>query len=64
MVQGCHDSASRFVYIMTKGKRKYLLEEDFTDLIQVSCDGTRVDCIVTAGCVSRISLTLIRGWHV
>ena len=37
MVQGCHDTASRFVYMMTKGKRKYLLEEDFTELIQVTC---------------------------
>ena len=36
MVQGCHDIASRFVYIMTKGKRRHLLEEDFTELIQVS----------------------------
>ena len=65
MVQGCHDSASRFVHIMTKGKRRYLLEEDFTDLIQVSCVSMRVDnCTVTASCVSRMSSTLIRGWRV
>ena len=36
MVQGCHDAASRFVYILTKGKRKYLVEDDFEELIQVS----------------------------
>lgn len=47
MVQGCHDIASRFVYIMTKGKRRYLLEEDFTELIQVSCC---YDSIVTTVC--------------
>jgi len=36
VVQGCHDAASRFVYILTKGKRKYLVEDDFVELIQVS----------------------------
>ena len=52
MVQTCHDIASRFVYIMTKGKRRYLLEEDFTELIQVSC------------CYDNIvSIVVLLGYH-
>ncbi|XP_018562139.1 serine/threonine-protein phosphatase 2A regulatory subunit B'' subunit beta isoform X3 [Anoplophora glabripennis] len=34
MVQQCHDAASRFVYILTRGRRTWLAPEDFIPLVQ------------------------------
>lgn len=34
MCSGCHDAASRFVYIFTRGRRTWLCPEDFIPLIQ------------------------------
>jgi len=50
VVQGCHDNASRFVYILTKGKRRYLVEDDFTELIQVSNVSTGIQRETCRGC--------------
>ena len=30
----CHDKSSRFVYIMTRGTREFLVPEDFIPLVQ------------------------------
>ncbi|CAG9767683.1 unnamed protein product [Ceutorhynchus assimilis] len=34
MTQNCHDAASRFIYILTRGRRQYLVPEDFIPLVQ------------------------------
>ncbi|KAL1501392.1 hypothetical protein ABEB36_006718 [Hypothenemus hampei] len=34
MTTTCHDVASRFVYILTRGRRQYLVPEDFIPLVQ------------------------------
>ncbi|XP_066255535.1 uncharacterized protein [Euwallacea similis] len=34
MSAGSHDAAARFVYILTRGKRQYLVPEDFIPLVQ------------------------------
>nr|XP_022904852.1 serine/threonine-protein phosphatase 2A regulatory subunit B'' subunit alpha-like isoform X1 [Onthophagus taurus] len=34
MANTCHDSASRFVYILTRGRRNFLSPEDFIPLVQ------------------------------
>ncbi|XP_044750208.1 serine/threonine-protein phosphatase 2A regulatory subunit B'' subunit beta isoform X2 [Coccinella septempunctata] len=34
MCNTCHDNASRFVYILTRGKRNHLAPEDFIPLVQ------------------------------
>jgi serine/threonine-protein phosphatase 2A regulatory subunit B'' len=34
MISTCHDKASRFVYIMARGTREFLVPEDFIPLVQ------------------------------
>lgn len=34
VVNTCHDEASRFIYIVTRGKRNYLLSDDFFPMMQ------------------------------
>jgi hypothetical protein len=34
MISSCHDKTSRFVYIMTRGTREFLIPEDFIPLVQ------------------------------
>lgn len=34
MASSCHDAAARFVYILTRGRRQYLVPEDFIPMVQ------------------------------
>lgn len=34
MASSCHDAASRFIYILTRGRRQYLVPEDFIPMVQ------------------------------
>lgn len=34
MITQCHDAASRFTYILTRGKRNWLCPEDLIPLVQ------------------------------
>ncbi|XP_065888895.1 serine/threonine-protein phosphatase 2A regulatory subunit B'' subunit beta-like isoform X2 [Dysidea avara] len=73
VVQGCHDAASRFVYILTKGKRRYLVEDDFTELIQdVVNTHPGLACLTTAPefhsryietVIARIFYTVSKSWN-
>ena len=64
----CHDDASQFIWILTRGRQSYVVPEDFEFLIQVegrmqilylfSVPGTSDECLVSLS--FRILSTRIR----